>query len=138
MATREAKIWAALRDRLETYSGLPANVVYAGESFDAPDPSVPYLIVDDVRFDPRRDYWRGPNWRTGNLGLMCMVPQSWTYSQTVEYGGKLAEHFPEDTVMTYSDVEIRVSLDAYMTGTVYRDGSHVRVPIIVPWEGHVE
>lgn len=137
MPSNDAKIWAAVRDFLLDYPSLPATVVQPGDSFDAPDPLTPYLILDDVRYDPTRIYWQGPNWRTGSLMIMVMVPLQWTYAQRVEYGGKIADYFSEDAVMQYDDVTLRVSRQTTVDGSGYRDGSHFRVPLRVDWEGFV-
>lgn len=137
MASKDANIWAAVRDYLEGYPGLPATVVYPGEPFDAPEPLTPYLIIDDLRFDPDRVYWRGPNWRTGALMVHAMVPLDWTYTQRIEYSGAIADYFAEDSVMSFDDVSIRVSREPTLSETGYRDGSHFRLPLDIRWEGFV-
>lgn len=137
MASRDAKIWAAVRDYLAAYPSLPATVVYPGEAFDDPDPLLPYLIVDDLRFAPLRRYYAGPNWNTGSLMVHCMVPLDWTYSQSIEYAGKIADYFAEDSEMTFDDVTLRVAQQPAISQAGYRDGSHFRVPVAVSWEGEV-
>ena len=137
MASNDAKIWVAVRNYLETYPGLPSDVVYPGESFNNPDPTVPYLIIDDIRYDPLRRYYTGSNWRTGSLMIMVMLPLEWTYAQRIEYAGKIADHFAQDTVMIYDDLSLRVAQQPTLSGAGYRDGSHFRVPLDVRWEGEV-
>lgn len=137
MASRDAEIWAAVRNYLEAYPDLPADVVYPGETFDDVDPVTPYLIVEDLRFDPLRRYYTGANWRTGSLMIMVMVPLQWTYAQRIEYAGRIADYFSEDAVMSFGDVELRVAQQPTLSGAGYRDGSHFRVPLDVRWEGEV-
>ncbi len=137
MASRDAEVWAAVRDYLEGYSELPSDVVRPGESFDDVDPLTPYLIVEDLRFDPVRVYWRGPNWRTGSLMLMCMLPLHFTYDQRIEYAGLIADYFSEDASMQYGDVALRVAQQPTISDAGYRDGSHFRMPLDIRWEGFV-
>lgn len=137
MASRDAKIWAAVRNFLEGYADLPANVVYGGEAFNAPDPQAPYLIVDDFRFQPERTYFTGRNWNTGNLMIHCMIPLEWTYTQSIEYAGRIADYFAEDSLMVFDDVSLQVAQQPTISGAGYRDGSHYRIPLVVPWEGRV-
>lgn len=137
MASRDAEIWAAVRDFLEDYPSLPATVVYPGETFDDPDPLTPYLIVEDLRYDPLRVYWQGPNWRTGSLMIMVMAPLQWAYAQQIEYAGRIADYFAQDSVMSFGDVTLRVAQQPTLSGAGYRDGSHFRVPLDVRWEGEV-
>ena len=101
MASRHAKIWKALKDHLGAYPGLPATVVYGGQSFDDPDPTLPYMIVDDVRFDPSGVYWEGVEWHTGSLAVHCMIPLQWTDLQSAEFAGALCDYFAPDAVMEY-------------------------------------
>lgn len=135
MASRHAKIWKALKDHLEAYPGLPTDVVYGGQSFDEPNPLVPYMIVDDVRFDPGRRYWRGVEWHTGSLAVHCMVPLQWDDLQSAEFAGSLADYFEPDAVMAYDDMSVRVAKQPAVSGAGYRDGSHFRLPVLVYWEG---
>ena len=137
MASRDAEIWAAVRNYLEAYPDLPADVVYPGEEFDDVDPLMPYLIVEDLRFDPLRRYYTGSNWRTGSLMIMVMCPLKWTYAQRLEYAGGIADYFEQDAVMTFGDVAMRVSQQPTLSGAGYRDGSHFRVPLDCKWEGEV-
>lgn len=137
MASKDAEIWAAVRDFLLAYPDLPADVVQPGDTFSDVDPLSPYLIIDDVRFDPLRRYYTGSNWRTGSLMIMVMVPLQWTYSQRVEYAGKIADYFAQDAVMSFGDVLLNVSQQPTVSGAGYRDGSHFRVPLDIRWEGEV-
>ena len=137
MASKDAEIWAAVRNYLEAYPDLPADVVYPGEGFDNPDPTVPYLIIDDIRYDPLRRYYSGSNWRTGSLMIMVMVPLQWAYTQRVEYAGKIADYFAQDAVMTFGSVSLQVAQQPGLSGAGYRDGSHFRVPMDIRWEGSV-
>lgn len=134
MASRHAKIWKALKDHLEAYPDLPSTVVYGGQSFDNPDPLVPYMIVDDVRFDPERKYWAGKEWHTGSLAVHCMVPLQWDDLQSAEYAGSLCDYFEVDAVMSYDDTSLRVSKQPAVSGAGYRDGSHYRLPCLIMWE----
>lgn len=138
MASRDAKIWLAVRNYLQAYPDLPASVVFPGDSFDDVDPLVPYIIVDDMRFDPLRRYYTGSNWRTGALMVHCMIPLSWTYAQRIEYAGGVADYFDQDAIMQYDDVLLRVAQQPTLSGAGYRDGSHFRLPIDVRWEGEVD
>ena len=135
MASRHAKIWKALKDHLEDYPGLPANVVYDGQPFDDPSPTLPYMIVDDVRFDPSRLYWEGVEWHTGSLAVHCMVPLKWDDVQSAEFAGALCDYFTPDAVMEYDGVSVRVAKQPAVSGAGYRDGSHFRLPCLVYWEG---
>ena len=137
MASKDAEIWAAVRNYLEAYPDLPTDVVYPGESFDNPDPQTPYLIIDDIRYDPLRRYYSGSNWRTGSLMIMVMVPLQWTYAQRVEYAGKIADYFAQDAAMSFGGVSLQVSQQPGLSGAGYRDGSHFRVPMDIRWEGSV-
>lgn len=137
MASRDAEIWAAVRDFLLAYPDLPADVVQPGDSFDAVDPLVPYLILDDVRFDPLRRYFTGANWRTGSLMIMVMVPLQWTYAQRVEYAGRIADYFEQDSVMSFGSVALHVARKPTVDGAGFRDGSHFRMPLNIQWEGEV-
>lgn len=137
MASRDAEIWAAVRDYLEGYTALPSTVVYPGDSYNDVNVLSPYLIVDDLRYDPQRIYWKGANWRTGSLIVMCMLPLEWTYAQKIEYAGRLADYFAEDTFMTFGSVSLRVSKQPTISGAGYRDGSHFRLPVDIRWEGEI-
>ena len=138
MASKLAEIWAAVRNHLEAYPDIPATVVYGGETFNDPDPLVPYLIIDDVRNVTERNYWDSDrNWNTGILMVHCMVPLQWTYTQSIEYAGSIGDYFGEDTVMAFGDVSLQVAQQPTLSGAGYRDGSHYRMPLMVPWEGRV-
>lgn len=137
MASKDAEIWVAVRDFFNAYPDLPSNVVYPGDTFDGVDPVIPYIILDDLRYDPQRVYWQGANWRTGSLMVMVMLPIPWTYPQKLEYAGKIADYFAEDSVMSYGDVTLRVAQQPTLSQAGYRDGSHFRMPVDVRWEGFV-
>lgn len=135
MASRHAKIWKALKTKLEAFPSLPANVVYGGQSFDNPDPLLPYMIVDDVRFDPQRIYWNGEEWHTGSLAVHCMVPLDWDDLQSAEYAGALADYFATDDEMTFDGITVRVARQPAVSSAGFRDGSHFRLPVLIMWEG---
>lgn len=137
MASRDAEIWVAVRDYFNDYPDIPSDVVYPGDTFDDVDPLTPYIILDDLRYDPQRVYWQGANWRTGSLMIMVMVPLQWTYTQRIEYAGKITDYFAEDSVMQFGDVTLRVAQQPTLSQAGYRDGSHYRLPVRVDWEGFV-
>ena len=135
MPSKNAKAWKALKTALESYPALPF-VAYGGQSFDPPD-NAPYLIVDDVRFEPVRNKYgsNSKNWNTGNLSINTMTPIEWTDVQHAEYIGDISDYFAQDMAMTYDDVTLRVSQQPAIANAGYRDGDMWRQTLLVNWEG---
>ena len=137
MPSKNHGVFMALKTYLESYPDIP-DVVYGGDTFTPPtsgDQKLPFLIVDDVRFDPSRIYHDsdGPNWHTGNLAIGVMIPLYWSAEQKAQYAGAIADYFAQDTQMG----PVSVSRDPTVNGTGYRDNDMTRIPILVPWEGFV-
>lgn len=138
MASKNAKIYAALKAHLETYADLP-DVRYGGQSFDPPSGLGPYLIVDDLRYENRRLYQNtdGKTWHTGSLMIHSKTPIEWSDTQQAEYIGLIIDHFPQDTAMTFDDITIKVSQEPSVVNSGYRDKDMWRQTADVRWEGFV-
>lgn len=138
MASKQAKVWKALKTYLEAYQSLPL-VAYGGQSFTPPSDGGVYFIVDDLRFGSDRKYQNtsAPTWQTGSLVVHCMVPLEWDDLQSAEYAGQVADYFAQDTAMTFDGVTIKVSRQPTVEGVGMRDGDMFRIPILIPWEGWV-
>ena len=141
MPSKNASIWAAVKNFLEAYPNLPA-VYYGGQSFDPPlDGALvePYIIVDDVRFDGQRKYHGSgdANWHSGELSINTMTPLSWGDLQHAEFIGDIADYFAQDSKMTYGDVTVKVSRNPTVSGAGYRNVDMWRQVVMVPWEGFV-
>lgn len=138
LASKDTKIWYALSGHLEGYPEKPDGIFYiSGETSDL-EPDSLHWIVDDLRFNPNRPYWGEESWRVGKMVIHVMVPLFYNKAQLTEACGKVAEYFSSDTQMTFEDVTLTVPYDPTIIMPGYRDGSHTRVPISIPWEGFVE
>jgi len=134
----QTKIWMALRTRIEAISpaiptAWPAEVFTPPvDSGSVPAP-LPYLSIGKVTAPPQRVLiGRGKHWHTGSVTIVRVAPLGPPEEAHTEAAGKIAAHFPEDLLMPFMGVCVRVvSYPTVADG--YRDGGYWRVPIIIPW-----
>lgn len=131
----DAKIYAALRDRLATMSG-GYYISEPGETYDPPA-NVPFLLADDVRFDPSREYVNtdAPDWHTGSFMVSVITPATWTHMQRMGIVGLIRAHFTKDLMLQYSDARIKIRETPFVAGSAYRDDAigMMRVPVEIRW-----
>jgi len=136
---RDLEIWLAFRSYLDAMPDVPFYATPL-ETFDPPvigGLPQPYFIMTDVRFDNVRrfiDHADG-NWRTGVMNIAVMTPVTWNYEQSLQYAGRIAEYFIEDTRLDYGDARLRVGKTPQVVNNSYRDGGMNRTPVNVFWEG---
>jgi len=133
---KQAKIWAALKSHLDTITGY--TIHYNLDAAITPDVTAPYIIVQDLRQEPERQYIGNGagNYYRGSLEIGVMVPiDGWTYPQGLQYAAGFAAEFPEGLVMTYENMRLQVSKEPHILGVAYRDGAFSRYPVSVQWEG---
>lgn len=131
----DAKIYGALRDRLAAMSG-GYHISEPGETYDPPA-NVPFLLIDDLRFDPNRPYTNtdASDWHTGALAVSILTPATWTHMQRMGVAGLIREHFPKDLRLTYSDATVVIRETPFVAGSAYRDGAigMMRLPVLIRW-----
>lgn len=131
----DAKIYGALRDRLATMSG-GYYISEPGETYDPPA-DTPFLLTDDVRLDPSREYVTtgAPDWHSGSLMVSVITPMTWTHMQRMGVGGLLRDHFPKDERLTYLDVTVKIRETPFIAGSAYRDDAinMMRLPVEIRW-----
>ncbi len=141
-ATTELKIWVALRDHANTFSGLPF-VAYPSETFTPPTNAnglaAEYWIYDDMRFDVPRKYvdTAGGGNHRGEFQVHIMAPLRWTYTQLMQAAGRVIDHFPKDTRLVYDGLTVEITDTPKTIGASYRDGEYNRLPVIVRWRSGV-
>ena len=136
--TTELKIWYALRNHANAYTGLPF-VAYPSDEFtpptDANGLADVYWIFSDMRFDvPRKfvDTGAVDEYR-GEFQVHIMAPLRWNYEQSRQLAGQIIGHFPKDTRLTYGGLDVSVTATPKTIGGSYRDGAYNRLPVLVRW-----
>ena len=117
MSTIKTKIWLALRARVESLVLSPVHpIAWPNENFTPPASVLaPYLEVmhlpntSDRLFINRGD----ANRYSGILQISAMYRLGTPHGETMagEIAGLVAEHFPADLYMPYSDIRLRVTKD---------------------------
>jgi len=127
----DAKIYASLRDRLLT---LPGGYTLVDQSETYPtEADTPFILVQDVRFEPASRYLRGENENRGLFSLAVMTPLEWTHFQTLTIAGLIREHFPKSAKYTKDDVTVEILETPSYVGNAYRDKSFNRLPVNIRW-----
>lgn len=128
----DAKIWLALRARLDTLSGGYA-IVDPGETYPT-EADTAFILVQDVRFDPVPRYTNAgaPDEHRGQFALAVMTPLEWTHAQGLGVAGGIRAHIPRGAKYSNSDVTVEI-LETPFAGTAYRDGPFNRLPVTVRW-----
>ena len=138
LATTELKIWLALRDHANTYTGLPF-VAYPSDTFtpptDASGLADTYWIYDDMRFDVPRRYvdTSGSDNHRGEFQVHIMIPLRFNYEYLRQMSGQVISHFPKDTRLVYDGLTVEITDTPKTIGASYRDGAYNRLPVIVRW-----
>ena len=138
IATTETKIWLALRDHADTYTGLPF-VAYPSDEFTPPTDSNGladvYWIYDDMRFDVPRKYvdTSGADNHRGEFQVHIMIPLRFNYEYLRQMSGQVVGHFPKDTRLVYDGLTAEITDTPKTIGASYRDGAYNRLPVIVRW-----
>jgi hypothetical protein len=129
----DAKIWLALKARLDTLPG-GYDIIDAHENYPT-DTSKPFILVQDVRFDPVPRYVNpsSSDEHRGQLAIAIMTPlDSWTYAQQIGLAGAIRAHMPKGAQYTNADCVVRI-LETPSIGTAYRDGPFNRLPVFIRW-----
>lgn len=129
----DAKIYLALKDRLDTMPG-GYTIVESSETFST-SAEMPFLVVQDVRLDVNRRFTGSddPDYHTGLFNIAVMVPLSWTYTQGLGVAGDIRNHFTKGLALIYDDAVVTVDQTPRVNGNPYRDGAFMRFPVSVPW-----
>lgn len=131
----DAKIYACLSTRLATMSG-GYYIAEPGETYK-PGADETFLITDDVRFDPNRQYRNtdAPDWHTGVFMVSIVTPLSWTHSQRMGVAGLIRAHMPKDLALVSDDVTVKISETPFVAGSAYRDPglNMMRLPVSIRW-----
>lgn len=135
MPSVDAKIWLALKSRIDTLVTNPVMTkIEPGATFE-PEGNKPFVLISDARnLVARLGVDARLHERSGTLILSVRWPinQSITHAQLCEIGGQIAEHFPADTRMFFGGVCLRVTTDATMLQPD-RDGPWRTVDVRVLW-----
>lgn len=134
----EAKIWMAIRARIETL--LPTyKKAWPAEVFQAPASGVqldPFLRIGRVSVDPVRVFIESGQRhdRTGSVIVTLVHPLRTGYqAQTYDaIACQIAEHFPDGLNMRYGDVCVEVTSAPYVNEG-YEDNGYWTIPVSIPW-----
>ena len=128
----DAKIWLALKARLDTLPGGYPLVV-DDETYPTEADSA-FILVQDVRFDPEPRYANAgaPDEHRGQFSLAVMTPIEWTKTQRLGVAGLVRAHMPRSAKYTYQDCTVEI-LETPFIGNAFRDGPFNRVPVTVRW-----
>jgi hypothetical protein len=129
----DAKIYMALRDHLAGMSGGYA-IALPGEDFPT-NSDVPFLLVQDVRLEPRAYYTsKGtPEEARGIWSVTVMAPLHWTHSQLLGIAGLIRAQFARDVNLYEGGAVVQITGFPYIATQAYRDDAYLRMPINIPW-----
>lgn len=129
----DAKIYIALRDRLESMSG-GYDVYEPGKTLPTAADTA-FLLVQDVRFDPDPVFTNAASedFHTGEFNVAVMTPLAWTHAQTLGIAGLIRAHMPKGYKAVVNDVTVTIRETPFYAGTAYRDQAWNRLPVSVRW-----
>lgn len=137
--TVETKIWLALKGRIDSMVlDWPHTILWPGRIVSLPDG-----IGLEVTYMPNRPLRRylasdEPSYRRGILQIGVLVkPGVSNPAYPQEIVGDVADHFPADQPMTYSDITVKVSEDPQVGGGFY-DAKRNRFVTPISIRYHVE
>lgn len=128
----EAKLWLAIKARLDTWTETAKY--YPGDVFN-PGAATPYLIVQDVSVDGDTRALQVSCGESidGRLNVSVLVPIGWTWAQHKGLAGRVADFLNSSGAMTYSDVTVRFNQRARSSGSPILDQSWNRCEVTVPY-----
>lgn len=144
MPTIQTTDWLALKARTDTLVTDPVMQVFEPDAIVTPPADAigpaPFILLSDVTNDPVRvgissRPGRGvEHTRSGTLMLTLQWPiaRAVTHPQLREIAGRIAQHFPADTCMTFGPSRLRVTQDAAPLPS-YIDGAYRIAVIRVLW-----
>ncbi|MBM3604275.1 MAG: hypothetical protein FJX25_05835 [Alphaproteobacteria bacterium] len=130
MPSVETEIWEALRTRIKALP-LPLPIAMPGSIYELGDGE--WLAVGRATQPPRRILIAGgPHERIGTLTLAHCAPLGRDSSWYEQRAGLIAAHFPEDLLLPFGSVTVRVR-EAPHVQDGYRDGGWWRTPVAIRW-----
>lgn len=129
----DAKIYLALRDRLDTLTGGYA-IVEPNETYPT-EADVAFIVIQDVRLEPAKVGIGNddPDEHRGIFNLAVMTPLGWTHGQSLGIAGLIRAHMPKSGKYVNNDVTVKILDTPYYSGNSYRDGAFNRLPVSVKW-----
>jgi hypothetical protein len=130
-----AQIYIALRNRLQSMHGAPV-IVEPGQDYPS-NPSVPFVLIQDERFDNPRRYasTSAKERQRGIFALAVMTPLEWSHTQSIGLASAVASRFAKGLVLPVSGGNpIRTEKQAQLINSAYRDGAFQRQPVHVYWQ----
>ena len=127
----DAKIYKCLIDRLNAMPGGYV-IVEPGETYPT-EADTPFILVQDVRFEPISRYMRGENENRGLFSLAVMTPLEWTHFDTLTVAGLVRAHFPKSAKYVNDGATVEILETPSYVGNAYRDGAFNRLPVSVRW-----
>lgn len=129
----DSKVYYGLLTHLQSMAG-GYPIVEPGEVYPT-DAGTPFIVVQDVRFDPDSPYIGGStaDENRGNFNLAVMTPLAWSHTQNLGVAGQIASHFPKGEKIAYSDVLIQLLQTPKYVGNSFRDAGFMRTPIDIRW-----
>lgn len=134
MATTDAKIWLALRKRLETLVLSPVHpVAWPNEPFS--DTLSKHLEVRFLPNVPERVSVLGHHRYTGILQVSALYPLAEVNGQTyaLEIAGLVAQHFKADTKLAQDGVTVRIER-APDVSQGFQDSTMWRTPVSIRYD----
>lgn len=130
----ETKMWLALRSGIVTAAAAASlPVAYPNENFTPAAGG--YISVTDTPNTPDRLFLKGtdPHERKGILSFMIYTPLGKDVAISRDKAGKIAAFFSADTVLTYSDLSLKVIKNPRVGATLVPKGSPFAETAVEVW-----
>lgn len=129
----EAKMWMAIKDRLDSWS---ETAVYYPDRKYNPTATDAFLIIQDISTDgdTRAISLDCGEDITGILNVSVLVPLTWSWAQHKGLSGRVSDYINSSGPLTYSDATVRFYRRARMSGAGARlDESWNRCEVQAPY-----